>query len=89
MTLFHFANVFPTRLQYRLLLAGLGMLLAFPTVAQRGLELYLDNARQSSPLILDNHIQIQANALEAQRLQALYNKPLIQLTGTAQFAPIF
>jgi len=89
MTSFPFANLFPTRIQYRMLLAGLGLLLAFPTVAQRGLEQYLDNARQSSPLILDNQNQIQANALEAQRLQALYTKPLVQLTGAAQFAPIF
>lgn len=89
MTLLLFANVFPTRIHYRVLLAGLGLLLAFPTVAQQGLELYLDNARQSSPLIRDNQNQIQANALEAQRLQAFYTKPLVQLTGAAQVAPIF
>lgn len=77
------------RIAYGLLLAGLGLLLTAPAMAQRGLETYLDKARQSSPLIRDNQNQIQANALEAQRLQAFYTKPLVQLTGAAQFSPIF
>ncbi len=68
---------------------AIGLTINRPILAQQGLELYLDNARQSSPLIRDNQNQIQANALEAQRLQALYTKPLVQLTGAAQFAPIF
>lgn len=58
-------------------------------VAQRGLAYYVDNARQTSPLIRDTQNQLQGNALEARRLQAFYTKPLVQLTGTVQFAPIF
>ncbi|MVM33695.1 hypothetical protein GO755_26890 [Spirosoma sp. HMF4905] len=70
-----------------LCLAGLIPLLAQPP--QQGLEVYLTSARQTSPLIRDNQLQIQGNALEAQRLLALYTKPLVQLNGNAQFAPIF
>lgn len=78
----------------RVLFAGLCLLLsqavsAQTALPQRGLETYLEQARQSSPLIRDNQNQLQANALEAQRLQALYTKPLVQLTGNVQVAPIF
>lgn len=58
-------------------------------VPQRSLAYYVDNARQTSPLIRDTQNQLQGNALEAQRLQAFYTKPLVQLTGAAQFSPIF
>lgn len=60
-----------------------------PRPAQKGLSFYLENARQTSPLIRDNQNQLLGNALEAQRLQALYTKPLVQLTGAVQLAPIF
>ena len=66
----------------------LGMGVVRAQVAQRGITYYVESARQTSPLLLDNRNQLQANALEAQRLQALYTKPLVQLTGAAQFAPI-
>lgn len=58
-------------------------------VAQRGLAFYVENAQQTSPLIRDTQNQLQGNSLEAQRLQALYIKPLVQLTGAVQIAPIF
>lgn len=57
-------------------------------VPRQELDYYLENAHQTSPLIRDNQNQIQANALEARRLLAQYTRPLVQLTGTAQFAPI-
>ncbi len=78
-------------MRHGLLVAGLGLLLTGPVLAQqsRGLETFLDKARQSSSLIRDNQNQIQANAFEAQRLQAFYTKPLVQLIGTAQVSPIF
>ncbi|WP_138994257.1 TolC family protein [Larkinella sp. C7] len=60
-----------------------------PRPAQKALSFYLENARQSSPLIRDNQNQLLGNALEAKRLQALYTKPLVQVTGAVQFAPIF
>lgn len=76
-------------MRHWLFLVTIGLGLNSPALAQWSLETYLDNARQSSPLIRDNQNQLQANALEAQRLQALYTKPLVQLTGAVQIAPIF
>lgn len=66
-----------------------GLFLARHVQAQQGLDYYLVNARKSSPLIRDNQNQLQANALEAERLRAFYTKPLVQLTGNVLFAPIF
>ncbi|RYF72408.1 MAG: hypothetical protein EOO39_12205 [Cytophagaceae bacterium] len=71
------------------LVLGLGILLTQPVQAQQGLDYYLNNARQTSPLIRDTQNQLQGNAFEAQRLQAFYTKPLVQLSGAVQFAPIF
>lgn len=83
-----------SKLRVVLLLTGLYLVSVVSVLAQSGqpqraLDFYLENARQTSPLVRDNQNQLQANALEAQRLQAFYTKPLVQVTGNAQFSPIF
>ncbi|MBC3787779.1 TolC family protein [Spirosoma utsteinense] len=89
MTLFPFATGYRTATRHGFVLLGIGGGLLSPALAQRGLETYLENARQTSPLIRDNQNQLQGNALEAERLRAFYTKPLVQLTGGVQVAPIF
>lgn len=57
-------------------------------VAQNDLSVYINAAKQNSPLINDNQNQIKTNQLEAERLKAFYTKPQIGITANYLFSPI-
>ena len=75
-------------MRYTSVLIILFLLNTVKVFAQRSLDLYIELARQNSPLIIDNQNQQKANVLEADRLKAQYMKPLISVTANYLLAPI-
>lgn len=67
---------------------GFFILFGANAIAQPTFDLYLENAKKNSPLIIDNKNQSRANQLEAERLKAQYTKTQLSVTGNYLFAPI-
>ena len=63
-------------------------LLRIDVSAQNDLTFYINQAKINSPLIQDNKNQAAANAVELERLKALYTKPQITFNAGVSVAPI-
>lgn len=61
---------------------------SFNILAQSNLEYYISTAQQNSPLINDTKNMSAVNALELERLKAIYRKPQVGVTAGYLFSPI-
>lgn len=58
------------------------------TKAQNGLEYYVQMAKKNSPLVNDSKKAKEANNVDAERIKALYRKPVVAVTANYQMAPV-